>query len=240
MKSAILLLAFAAVAFSSCTTAYKTGQTPDDVYYSPARPIDRDEYVRVDDDDDREYRYDEYYYDDRYIRMKVQNRTRWSELDDWYYFDRYRYSYYNSSYWGNPWSPNVYWNNYYNPYCQNYVILNPKNYTASRPRTVNLNTYNNNLLNNKGYTSTSGSGVTNYGGKLNTGSSSNRSYNNSGNNNSSRGNVIREIFNGSSRSSSSGSSNNNTNSSSQPRTSSSSSSSSSSGSSGSSAPVRRF
>jgi hypothetical protein len=236
MKSAILLLAFAAVAFSNCTTAYKTGQTPDDVYYSPARPIDRDEYVRVDDDDDREYRYDEYYYDDRYIRMKVQNRTRWSELDDWYYFDRYRYSYYNSSYWGNPWSPNVYWNNYYNPYCHNYIILNPKsNYSASRPRTFNLNTYNNNLLSNKGYTTTTGTNIKTTNVKINTGSGS---YNNSGNN-SSRGSAIRDIFNGGSRSSSSGSSSNN-NSSSQPRTSSSSSSSSSSGSSGSSAPVRKF
>ena len=62
MKSAILLLALSAVTFSNCTTAYKTGQTPDDVYYSPARPIDQDEYVRVDNDNDRTYRYDEYYY----------------------------------------------------------------------------------------------------------------------------------------------------------------------------------
>ncbi|TMI61622.1 MAG: hypothetical protein E6H07_19085 [Bacteroidetes bacterium] len=240
MKSSILLLALATVAFSSCTTAYKTGQTPDDVYYSPARPVDHDEYVRVEDDNDREYRYDEYYYDDRYLRMKVQNRNRWNELDDWYYFDRYRYSYYNSSYWGNPWSPNTYWNNYYNPYSQNYVVVNPKsNYASSRPRTFNLNTYNNNnnLLSNKGYT-TSGSGVRTAAGnpKINTGTSS---YNN--NNSSSRGGVLRDIFSGGSNSSSSGSSNN---SSSSPRTSSSSSSSpSSSGSSGGgggSAPVRKF
>ena len=26
------------IAFSSCTTLYKTGQTPDDVYFSPTRP----------------------------------------------------------------------------------------------------------------------------------------------------------------------------------------------------------
>jgi hypothetical protein len=236
MKSSILLLALATVAFSSCTSVYKTGQTPDDVYYSPARPVpDRDEYVRVQDDDEREYRYDEYYYDDRFLRMKVRNRYRWNELDDWYYFDRYRYSYYNSSYWGNPWSPNVYWNNYYNPYCQNYVIVNPKtNYTVSRPRTFNLNTYNNNLLTNKGYT-TSGSGArTNSNPKFNTSSSGN--YNNSNNNNSSRGSVLRDIFSGGNRSSSSSSGSNN---SSSPRTSG-SSSSSSSGSSGNSAPVRKF
>ena len=239
MKSSILLLAFAAVAFSNCTTAYKSGQTPDDVYYSPARPIDQDEYVRVDDDNDRSYRYDEYYYDDRYLRMKVANRTRWSELDDWYYFDRYRSSYYNTSYWGNPWSPNVYWNNYYNPYCHNYVVVSSKSYSVSRPRTFNLNTYNNNLLNNKGYTTTNtGSNVRPSGNtKFNTGSNS---YN-TNTNSSSRGSALRDIFNGGGSNRSSSSSSNNS-SSSQPRTSSSSSSSSSSSgsSSGSSAPVRKF
>ena len=45
MKSKILLLALIVAVLSSCTTAYKTGQTPDDVYYSPTRP--QDEYVRT-------------------------------------------------------------------------------------------------------------------------------------------------------------------------------------------------
>ena len=88
MKRQILLLAITAAALSSCTTAYKTGQTPDDVYFSPTRP--QDEYVRVEEkEDDQKYRYDEEYYDDRYLRMKVQNRTQWSYLDDWYGYDRY-------------------------------------------------------------------------------------------------------------------------------------------------------
>ena len=76
MKRQILLLAITAAALSSCTTAYKTGQTPDDVYFSPARP--QDEYVRV--EEKEEYRYDDKYYDDRYLRMKVHNRTRWDIL----------------------------------------------------------------------------------------------------------------------------------------------------------------
>ena len=71
MNSKILLLALSVAALSSCTTAYKTGQTPDDVYYSPARP--QDEYVRTEKQDDRRYLSDEYYYD-RYLRMKVSNR----------------------------------------------------------------------------------------------------------------------------------------------------------------------
>src|SRR6185436_18855803 len=67
MKRQILLLAMTAAALSSCTTAYKTGQTPDDVYYSPARP--QDEYVRVEEKD--EYRYDDNYYHNRYCRNNV-------------------------------------------------------------------------------------------------------------------------------------------------------------------------
>ena len=37
MNSKFLLVVLSFAGFSSCTTAYKTGQTPDDVYYSPAR-----------------------------------------------------------------------------------------------------------------------------------------------------------------------------------------------------------
>ena len=100
MKRQILLLAITAAALSSCTTAYKTGQTPDDVYFSPTRP--QDEYVRV--EEKEEPRYDEHYYDDRYLRMKVHNRTQWDYLDDWYSYERYGYS------------VNRYYGSYYNPY----------------------------------------------------------------------------------------------------------------------------
>src|SRR6185295_8830462 len=106
MQRQILLLAITAAALSSCTTAYKTGQTPDDVYYSPARP--QDEYVRTEKQDDRQYRSNDDYYDDRYLRMKVHNHTRWSDLDDWYYYgNRYNYSSYLNL--NNPWSPYTYW-----------------------------------------------------------------------------------------------------------------------------------
>ena len=36
MKIKHLLLVGALAALGSCTTAYRSGQTPDDVYYSPA------------------------------------------------------------------------------------------------------------------------------------------------------------------------------------------------------------
>jgi hypothetical protein len=147
MKRQILLLAITAAALSSCTTAYKTAQTPDDVYFSPARP--QDEYVRVEEKD--EYRYDDDYYDDRYLRMKVQNRTRWNYLDDWYSYDRYGYRY--NSYYGSYYNPYTSWNYYHNPYCRNNVIIyNPKQSSVvvnvPKPRNFNLTSYTNTAYNN--------------------------------------------------------------------------------------------
>ncbi len=52
MKTKHILFLGLIVAFSSCSTAYRSGQTPDDVYYSPAPP--QDTYVRTDNQDDRE------------------------------------------------------------------------------------------------------------------------------------------------------------------------------------------
>lgn len=131
-KNFLLLSGFIMV-LASCTTAYKTGQTPDDVYSSPAPP--EEEYVKTKKTDERRYRnyddeeYEDYDdYDDRYLRMKVRNRNRWSELDDWYFYGgRYNFSYYNNwgywndpFYWNNPWSPVSYWNAWYSPYWSNW------------------------------------------------------------------------------------------------------------------------
>ena len=152
MKRQILLLAITAAVFSSCTTAYRSGQTPDDVYYSPARP--QDEYVRVEERDD-EYRYDDNYYDDRYLRMKVQNRTRWNCLDDWYAYDRYGYRY--NYYYGTYYNPYTSWNYYYNPYCRNNVIVyhpgvgSIAQQNTPKPRSFNIASYTNtnyNVANN--------------------------------------------------------------------------------------------
>ena len=242
MKSQILLLAVTVAALSSCTTAYKTGQTPDDVYFSPTRP--QDEYVQTEKKDNRRYQSREEYYDDRYLRMRVSNRARWSELDDYYYYgNRYDYSYYNSYDLNNPWSPCSYWNSHYNPYYSSYVVVTPKSPVFNRPRTVNLNTYNNNMLTNSNYSNPShptSSGPRVFGNSVNSGYNINNSSNSSNNRSSSNaGNFLRNVFNNNNSSGNSSSSN------SHPTTTSSSSSSgSSSGSSGSSgggtAPVRRF
>ena len=223
MKSSILLLAFSVIVLASCTTAYKTGQTPDDVYFSPSPP--QEEYVSAKkSNDDRKYSGEDYY-DDRFLRMKVRNRTQWSDLNDWYNYDRYSIYYYHSNYWGTTWNPYTTWNYYYNPYCHNTVILNPKNITYNKPRTVNLNTFNTNMMTNRNTVNPKVSGNT----RTNT-----RTFNDSNNrtnNNTGLGNTLRNIFN------SSGSDN-----STKSTSSGSNSSNSSSGSSGksSSAPVRKF
>ncbi len=218
MKLTILLLSVSLIALASCTTAYKTGQTPDDVYYSPVQ--DREEYVEAQNED--EPRYNDEYYEDRYLRMKVRNRTRWSDLDDWYYSDyRNRYNVYlGCCFCQNSWSPYSYWNTYHNPYYNNYVIVtNVKSPVYNKPRTFNLNAYNPNQSNTRNYSNT----------KIDqTGSNSRYTPRPTDNGNGSR---LRNIFR-SNNSSSSGTV--------KPSTSSGSSGSSKPASSGSSAPVRRF
>ncbi|HYE55104.1 MAG TPA: hypothetical protein VD996_09685 [Chitinophagaceae bacterium] len=135
MSSRFLLAVIAIAALSSCSTTYKA-QTPDDVYYSPAKP--QEEYVRVETQKDREaYNYDDEYSDDRWLRWKVRNRTRWSAFDaysydyDWYDYRYSNWSSYNvwnrNNYWYNYW----YWNNSYNPYCRQVIVVNPKSPVAT-------------------------------------------------------------------------------------------------------------
>jgi len=219
MKS-IYTFSLAAIVFASCTTAYKSGQTPDDVYYSPERP--KEEYVRVENEKEK-YRY-ETSDEDRYLRMKVRNNRRWSSLDDdCFCYNRYSNSYYS---YNNPWNSQTYWNYYYNPYYgKGSVVVNT---SYNKPRKYNLHVFDN-----------SQNGNTNPKGTRTVGSSANTQDNNyrgSGNN---AGNFLRDVFG------TSGSSNSNTNSNSTPKSTTGNSSTtsgstnSSSGSSGN-APVRKF
>lgn len=183
MKQQILHLAITALVLSSCTTAYKTGQTPDDVYFSQAKP--QDEYVQVNREKDK-YNYNDDYYDDRYLRMKVQNRTRWDYLDDWYAYDRYGYRY-NYVY-GSYFNPYTSWNYYYNPYFPNTVLVVNSKVPASqtsyeKPRNFNLNSYTNNNYNTV-------NNITK--GMSKSGSVSRPVYNNS--NNDGLSNTLKQIF----------------------------------------------
>lgn len=119
MKQSLIYTGLALLVLSSCSTAYRAGQTPDDVYYSPAR--ETDSYVVVDRNQNRyNDRYDDYdadrYYEDRFLRMRVMNRGMWSSLD-YYYANPYAYSPYNYYHsWNSPWNSYWAWNSFYNPY----------------------------------------------------------------------------------------------------------------------------
>lgn len=131
MNLKILLFAFSAVIGSSCSTTYKSGQTPDDVYYSPAKPIVEKEVVT---EEKREQtRIVKREYADRQIVMSIHD-PRWRLFSDDYdaYYDPYRYGY----------SCGYYYNPYYYPspvYFTNCSFVNPKN---STPRMTNLGSYN--------------------------------------------------------------------------------------------------
>lgn len=254
MKSVLPFCTFV-VLLASCTTAYKSGQTPDDVYFSPARP--HDEYVRTEDRQEK-YRYDEQSDDDRYLRMKVHNRRTWSDLD-YYYSDPYAYNYsngynlYNSLYYSTPWNYYSSWNYYYNPYSNYYnyrnpyynsygskgVVLNQRPPVYNHPRTFNMNVYNPPQNNN-----IRGSG----GRKVYNGDNSGFNYNTSNGNrsNNNSGSRLRNIFSNNNSSNSNPTYNNNSATSRSDRSSNStpppsSNSSRSSNSSGSTnAPVRKF
>jgi hypothetical protein len=250
MRFSIILLVLSAVVLGSCTSAYKSGQTPDDVYYSPQRP-QQDEYVNFDQRDDSRYysqsdnNYngnDDDYYDDQYLRMKVQNRLLWSNLDDWYYYNPiYSYSYYNTWNWSNPWSPYTYWNYYYNPYCSPVILTSKSGLVYNHPRVFNLNTYNNSMLTHNNYTSpremlNNNNYNNNYYNSINKPGRRSNSYVPQNTNNN-KGNFLRNLFNNSSGN------NNNSSSGNTNRTSGNVSTPSSSGSSSrssGSAPVRKF
>jgi hypothetical protein len=196
MKIKILLLVIAAGSLASCSTAYKSGQTPDDLYYSPVRVVEEKETRR--EEVRRDTRFDNY--EDRAIIMSTRDR-RWRDLDDDYdyncSYDPYRYGY-NHGYYYNPY--------YYNRpvYLPGYVIVNPKN---STPRMTNLGSYNSSTLvvadsktgdtkwvrTNRAYnnSNSTGSGINNNGSFIrriitpsdnnSSGSSNNRSYGNENN-----------------------------------------------------------
>ncbi|MFT3936149.1 MAG: hypothetical protein QM726_21135 [Chitinophagaceae bacterium] len=133
MNTRILLLALSVVALSSCSSAYRSGQTPDDVYYSPARP----QMVASNNSDDEYYdvrqqkpgtnyqsyeQYQDSYRDDRFLRMSVGNPYYLNSYNMYSGFDwRYNSLYYGYNYgFYSPWNNYFAWNNFYNPYASPY------------------------------------------------------------------------------------------------------------------------
>ena len=229
MNIKLLLLAIVAVSVTSCSIAYKSGQTPDDVYYSPVRMVDERDDTEDEVQRTTDRRTDNY--EEREIRMATRDR-RWRDINDNYDYN-YRYDPYRFGY---------NYGYYYNPYYYNqpvwlpgYVIVNPKN---STPRMTNLGSYNNSTL----VTADPKSGQTRW-------VKSERSYNNSNSNsNRNTGSFVRRILTAASSTNRSNEYNNNNdrsytpstnNSNSNSSSNSSPSKSSSSGSSSGGSPVSR-
>ena len=121
MKTNILTTIAFTILLASCSTAYKQGQTPDDVYYSPAKEKtlakadnnrNNDRYAGRNNDD---YQDNITSSEDQYLRMKIQNRYRWNTIDDYDYWSSPSYAF--SNYYGynsfNPLAFNSWGMNYY-------------------------------------------------------------------------------------------------------------------------------
>lgn len=219
MNAKILLIAFSAAAFSSCSTAYKSGQTPDDVYYSPVRVVEESRK-----EERYETRREETTADDARIRMQIRDR-RWRNLNDDYDYNSYNNSPYNYCN-CNCTNYGYYYNPFYAPRPLYYAKVTPQVVVNSTPRMTNLNSY-------KNYSSAVN---TNPKTGVTTRSTSPRQYNNS-NNGSRVGNVLREVFTPSANTNTNSNNNANSNNNTRtytPRTTPSTNNSSSSSSSGSS------
>ena len=127
MNSRFLLLALLVTAFSSCSV-YKSGQTPDDVYYSPAPAMQQrqaadDSYVdvRQQKSGSNYQSYDQFqdnYRDNRFLRLSIGNPYYLNAYNMYGGFD-WRYNSYDAGFnygFSSPWNNYFAWNNFYNPY----------------------------------------------------------------------------------------------------------------------------
>lgn len=118
MKTKHLLLLILIAVFSSCSSAYRIGQTPDDVYYSPAPPPPV-AYVTTENQQDK----DSYAYnnatnsEDLAIRRGINDPRYRSNISLDFGSGYSPYDYYGSSFYS-PLSPY-----YYNPYGNNGVTF---------------------------------------------------------------------------------------------------------------------
>src|ERR1700709_1603380 len=116
---------------ASCSAAYKTDQTPDDVYYSPGKVVGEEQQKTNTNQDDYSYNKEE----DNYLRMKVQNPTLWGSLDDNSYWNSYNnYSMYGGGYGFS----SLGFNNYYGLGYSSYLNIG---YNSYYPYYGNYNSY---------------------------------------------------------------------------------------------------
>jgi hypothetical protein len=201
-NSLIFCLLGTGICIASCTTAYKSDQTVDDVYYSPGRPgIQKAAIVK---DQAQREQYQNYLTstDEQFLRMKVANYYRWNMLDDYSYWNDSRYdfgqyniynsigfnNYYSNYNWNNGWgfgfySPIYSWGNPYYTFVKYY---NPPTLIGTTSES-GITAYKNKTYYNSNYTNNS------YKSSYN-----NSNYNNSGSSNFST--LVKKVFSSSNNS----------------------------------------
>ena len=168
MNRKFLLPTLVMIVLSSCTSRYKTTQTPDDLYYSPATVLEEEKPQTNNTATASDNSYNGTgYYDSYFLRHKVRNRYLWNNIDDYSYWNDTRYNHCpsNWSYYNNYYGYNSYysgWNNYYsygyNGYNSGYYnpYFNPYfNYGYYGNGWNNNNYFNNHNNYNPGPTKTS-------------------------------------------------------------------------------------
>jgi hypothetical protein len=205
MITRILLFGLVIAGLSSCAT-YRTGQTPDDVYYSPER--EGASYVQTERDEDNRTSYNESN-EDRRIRQQIRDQ-RFRSFDDDFYWNSPRYNSWGWNTWNNPyntwgwnnnwgmnygWGWNNRWNNsfyggYNNFVCipgsQSVIIIGghgaPRNSTGIR-YSPTIQRFNTTTTSNGKFVNTGGNGSRFFGGSNNNGGNRRSSFFGGGSNN---------------------------------------------------------
>jgi hypothetical protein len=119
----LIAIGLVAISFfvTSCTSLQQTTTVAtDDLYYTPSKPA---EQVVAQNQEDTYQDYQNYQ-DDRYLRLKVANRNRWSTIDDWGYWNdpRFNYSFYPSYLGWNSWYTGYYGSSWFSPFGPSYMM----------------------------------------------------------------------------------------------------------------------
>ncbi len=147
MKDKFLPILLSGFLLASCSSVYRSGQTPDDVYYSPAKEVVKTEK------EEEKVEEKTASSEDQYLKMKVRNRYRWTSIDDYEYWNDTRYNHCNcqcthsTGYYYNPYYNPIRFSSWSNPYYPVLVFGNTKtiygNTSGSNVKAYGVRTYNN-------------------------------------------------------------------------------------------------
>jgi len=98
--NAIVLLMASSFFLTSCTSLQQTTTAAtDDLYFTPSKEAEsitktnpRNNSADAEASEEAEYQDYQNYQDDRFLRLKVANRNRWSSIDDFGYWNNPRFN----------------------------------------------------------------------------------------------------------------------------------------------------